>query len=113
MKYTDRQRIQKINEYVDKLNRYIKEHHVTREEVLTDEALHWLVTTPLYNIGEQAYGLSDDYKEKHSEIPWFMLAGLCHRLVHDYEGTNWNVIADVVFEEIPLLLEQLKEIETQ
>lgn len=81
MKYSDQQRIVKIYEYASKLNAYIKEHHVTQEEVLTDFSLQWLITTPLYNIGEQAYHLS-----------------------------AWNVIALVVFEEIPMLLEQLEQL---
>lgn len=42
-----------------------------------------------------------------------MVAGLRHRLVHDYDGTNWNIIAEVVFEELPALLEQLKELMTE
>ena len=36
-----------------------------------------------------------------------MSAGLRHRLVHDYDGTNWNIIAEVVFEELPVLVEQI------
>ena len=36
-----------------------------------------------------------------------MIAGLRHRLVHDYDGTNWNIIAEVVFEELPVLVEQI------
>ena len=52
MKYSDQQRIVKIYEYASKLNAYIKEHHVTQEQVLTDFSLQWLITTPLYNIGE-------------------------------------------------------------
>ena len=55
-----------------------------REALLTDYALQWLVTTPLYNIGEHVYNLSDEFKEVHSDIPWGMIAGLRHRLVHDY-----------------------------
>lgn len=85
MKYSDQQRIVKIYEYASKLNAYIKEHHVTQEEVLTDFSLQWLITTPLYNIGEQAYHLSAEYKATHSDIPWYMISGLRHRLVHDYE----------------------------
>ena len=110
MKYSDQQRIVKIYEYASKLNAYIKEHHVTQEEVLTDFSLQWLITTPLYNIGEQAYHLSAEYKATHSYIPWYMISGLRHRLVHDYDGTNWNVIALVVFEEILMLLEQLEQL---
>lgn len=70
----------------------------------------WLVTTPLYNIREHAYFLSNEYKEAHSNVPWTMISGLRHRLVHDYDGTNWNIIADVIFEELPALLAQLEEL---
>ena len=107
MKQSDQQRINKIYEYASRLNQYIQENNITREALLKDFALQWLVTTPLYNIGEHAYNLSSEYKSMHNEIPWSMIAGLRHRLVHDYDGTNWNVIVDVVFEEIPILLSQL------
>lgn len=76
MKYTDQQRIRKIYEYANKLNQYVKDHEVTRETLMVDEALQWLVTTPLYNIGEQAYCLSDVYKSRHPEISWHMISGL-------------------------------------
>ena len=72
--------------------------------------LQWLVTTPLYNIGEHVYNLSKDYKDAHRNIQWAMISGVRHRLVHDYDGTNWNIIADVVFDELPVLIDQLKKI---
>ena len=108
MKYSDKQRIQKICEYAEKLLTHINENDITKEKLLNDYALQWLVTTPLYNIGEQVYALSDEYKNTHSTMPWSMISGLRHRLVHDYDGTNWNIIADVVFDELPMLLSQLK-----
>ncbi|MCD8337363.1 MAG: DUF86 domain-containing protein [Lachnospiraceae bacterium] len=110
MKYSDEQRVKKICEYSKKLLGYIEENKITKEQLMKEYSLQWLVTTPLYNIGEQVYYLSAAYKEKYIEIPWAMIAGLRHRLVHDYDGTNWNIIADVVFEELPLLLQQLEEI---
>ena len=110
MKYSDKQRIQKIYENAEKLQNYIKEHGVTRNDLLNDYAMQWLVTTPLYNIGEHVYYLSDEYKTAHPEIQWFMIAGLRHRLVHDYDGTNWNIIADVILEELPVLINQIKEL---
>jgi len=72
--------------------------------------LQWLVTTPLYNIGEHVYNLSSEYKKAHDEIPWSMISGLRHRLVHDYDGTNWNIIADVVLKELPILIEQIQRL---
>ena len=109
MKYSDEQRIQKIYVNARKLLHYLTEHEITKEALLNDYALQWLVTTPLYNIGEHAYYLSDEFKAAHREIEWFMIAGLRHRLVHDYDGTNWNIIAEVVFEELPVLVKQIEE----
>ena len=110
MKYSDKQRIQKICEYGEKLLTHINQNNISKENLLNDYALQWLVTTPLYNIGEQVYAMSDEYKTSHREIPWSMISGLRHRLVHNYDGTNWRIIAEVVFEELPILLEQLKEL---
>ncbi len=110
MKYTDEQRIQKIIETACKLLEYIEKNNVTKEMLIEDYSLQWLVTTPLYNIGEHVYNLSIEYKGKYTTIPWAMISGLRHRLVHDYDGTNWNIIADVVMDELPELVKQLKKL---
>lgn len=110
MKYSDKQRIQKIYEYTKKLNDYITENQITKDNLINELPLQWLVTTPLYNIGEHVYYLSDEYKENHKEILWAMISGLRHRLVHDYDGTNWNIIADVIIDELPVFLEQISKL---
>lgn len=110
MKYSEEQHIKKIYENAVKLHEYIISNNIKKEDLLIDVPLQWLVTTPLYNIGEHVYNLSSEYKKAHSEIQWAMISGLRHRLVHDYDGTNWNIIADVIFEEIPTLIEELKKI---
>ena len=81
--------------------------------MISDLSLQWLITTPIYNIGEHAYHLSQNYKAAHDKIPWALISGLRHRLVHDYEDTNWNIIADVVFDDIPRLIEELRIIMTE
>ncbi len=108
MKYSDEQRIARIKETVDKLNRYIQDSGISRDVVLSDETVRWTLTTPLYNIGEHAYNLSDEYKKAHADIPWTKISGLRHRLVHDYENTNWTIICDIVFNVIPEFEKQLE-----
>ena len=39
-----------------------------------------------------------------------MIAGLRHRLVHDYDGTNWNIIIEVIFDELPTFLKQIEQL---
>ena len=108
MKYSDRARVLKIYENAVKLNDYLNSRQISKNDLIGDIYLQWLVTTPLYNIGEHAYNLSKEYKAAHNNVQWSMISGVRHRLVHDYDGTNWNIIADIVFDEIPALIKQLE-----
>lgn len=110
MKYTDLQRVKKILGYAEQLVCYLKETGLDKKTLIDDYKAQWAVTTPLYNIGEHVYYLSDAYKNAHNEIDWHQISGLRHRLVHDYNDTNWNIIADIIFEDIPLLIGQLKKL---
>ncbi len=101
MKYSDEQRIEKIRTTTGKLLSYLKDSGITPEMVMEQEPIRWTITTPLYNIGEHVYNLSDVYKESHSNIPWAKISGLRHRLVHDYDNTNWSLICSIIFEVLP------------
>ena len=101
MKRDDPYRLTRIVELGKQLYRVIEEEGIGREDVLSDLKTQWLITTPLYNIGEQAYCISPEFKAAHPELPWSGVSGLRHRLVHDYEGTNWRLIATIVFDELP------------
>lgn len=110
MKYTDAQRLEKIRDYCGKLLDYIKTAGITRQMLLEDYTVQWTVTTPLYNIGEHTYYLSDDLKATHPEIPWAKISGLRHRLVHSYDSTNWSIIVQVVFDELAEFYEAVQVI---
>lgn len=67
MKYSDEQHIKKIYENSVKLHEYIASNHIKKEDLLKNVPLQWLVTTPLYNIGEHVYNLSAEYKKAHGD----------------------------------------------
>ncbi len=108
MKYSDEQRIEKISDYCEKLLAYLAEQQIDRDTLMKDYAVQWTVTTPLYNIGEHVYALSAEFKDAHPDIPWSMISGLRHRLVHNYEGTNWSIIVEVIFDELPEFAKEIK-----
>ena len=110
MKKSDNERIKKIIDIWSSLQLQIKEHSITKENLLNDEFLQWAVTTPLYNIGEQVYKVSDDTKKQYPDIIWSIVAGLRHRLVHDYEGINWSIIVEVIFDEMDDFVNSIKQI---
>lgn len=108
MKYTDEQRLEKIRSTTEKLLAFLQDKSITAEQIMSEEMVRWTITTPLYNIGEQVYNLSDDFKQSYNQIPWAKISGLRHRLVHDYENTNWSLICAILFEELPGFLTDLQ-----
>lgn len=106
----DAYRLQRIVAVGDQLLEVIARRGITREDLLSDTELQWLVTTPLYNIGEQANCVSDAITGAHPDLPWVSVAGLRHRLVHDYEGTNWSLIGEVLFSELRPFIEGVRDI---
>ena len=107
MNQPDSVRLKKIIDMAGKLLGYIRENHITEEQILSDYAVQWTITTPLYNIGEHTYNLSEELKAAHSEVPWSQIAGMRHRLVHQYEDTNWSIISYVIFHELESYMNQL------
>lgn len=112
---TDQYRLERISEMGHLLLDVISEEGITHESLARDFKLQWLVSTPLFNIGEQVNCLSSDFVAQHSDQPWSSIAGLRHRLVHNYEGTNWSLIGHILEHDIEpfvnavdVILEELK-----
>ena len=110
MNKSDKERLKKIVRLWDMLNGEIGKRSITRELLLNDQFSQWAVTTPVYNIGEQVYQLTPEFKKEHPEVIWSVVSGLRHRLVHDYEGINWSLIADVIFSDMEPFVGQIREI---
>jgi uncharacterized protein with HEPN domain len=53
--------------------------------------------------------LSSEFKKANDEIPWSVVSGLRHRLVHDYDGINWSIIVEVVFDEMDDFIASIKK----
>ena len=47
---------------------------------------------------------------RYPNQPWNMVAGLKHRLVHVYDGINWSIIVEVVFEDMEPFVQDLRNI---
>lgn len=110
MNKTDEERLKKIVKIWTQLCAHLKQRNITEEQLLNDEFSQWAVSTPLYNIGEQVYKLDREFKESHPDIPWSKVAGLRHRLVHEYDGINWTMIAQVLFCEMDTFIDSIKHL---
>lgn len=73
MKKTDTERLKKIVSLWDALSSEIEQRGISREMLLSEQFSQWAVTTPVYNIGEQVYQLSPEFKRsiQVSRGAWF------------------------------------------
>lgn len=108
MSPSDKRHIEAILRFSEELFEMRENGAITRDHVLNDRFTQWAVTTPLYNIGERVAHISVQLKEENPEIPWSKIAGLRHRLVHDYENTSWEIIATVLFDELNEFTDRLR-----
>jgi uncharacterized protein with HEPN domain len=59
------------------------------------------------NIGEAVWKLSDGFKSQRSSLPWHAIAGLRHRLVHEYGAIDPIRIHGMLVRDLPLLIAEV------
>lgn len=67
----------------------------------------------LYNIqviGEAVSRLPDDVRIDHPQIPWPLIKGMRNRLIHEYFGTDFLLVWNVIKNELPPLIPVLRNI---
>jgi len=73
-----------------------------------------VVEACLYNIqviGEAVSKLPEDVKENEQQIPWVLIKGMRNRLIHEYFGTDLNLVWNVIKNELPSFDNDLKKIQ--
>ena len=69
----------------------------------------------LYNIqviGEAVSLLPTDVKENNSHVPWTLIKGMRNRLIHEYFGTDLQLVWNVIKNELPAFQNNLMAIRT-
>ena len=61
-------------------------------------------------IGEAVKNISNNLKEKYSEIEWREIAKTRDKLIHSYFGVDLDVVWDIITLDIPKLSKQIREI---
>ena len=93
MKKSDKERLKKIVSTWENLSRQMQQRGITPELLLEDEFAQWAVTTPLYNIGEQVYQLSSEFKAtRTSRGTWWPACGtaLCMITTVSTGPSSWK-----------------------
>lgn len=107
----DLQTLQHMYNYCAQITLSMERLHMTADSFQGDYLQQNAVSMPLLQIGELArHGLTDDFKEAHSEIPWHALAGMRNRFAHDYGNMNMPTIWNTINIDIPELQRYCREL---
>lgn len=60
-------------------------------------------------IGEAANRVPEDYKLEHPEIEWRRMIGLRNRIIHEYFGIDYEIVWQIIQENIPELQERVQQ----
>lgn len=61
-------------------------------------------------IGEAATRVPEEIRVAHPEIPWRMIIATRNRLAHAYLGIDDDVLWNIIQDEVPALLKQLRKL---
>ena len=73
------------------------------EDLLLDDYFSHAVIRAIEVIGEASKSISPPLKTRYPEIDWREMAGMRDHVIHRYFEINWNIVWDVVSNEIPVL----------
>ena len=83
---------------------------IDRREFVDDLKTRSAVERAVEIIGEASKHIPDDIRRQFPDVPWQSMAGMRDRVSHAYFGIDYDILWQTVTEEIPPLLQRLKEI---
>ncbi|MDY0151918.1 MAG: DUF86 domain-containing protein [Candidatus Cloacimonas sp.] len=78
--------------------------NLEKETFLTSEKEQRAVIMTLLNIGEKVKQLSDDFRQKHSDVPWKHISGLRDMVAHSCFKLDMEDIWNTLYISIPEFL---------
>jgi uncharacterized protein with HEPN domain len=61
-------------------------------------------------IGEAVRHVPDEVQARYPQVPWSLMQGMRHILVHDYYAVKLDIVWRTIQQSLPPLLEPLREI---
>lgn len=97
----DLERLKHILEQIDMLMNLVPE--LSLDTLDTDKVRYYGIVKMTEIIGEAAYKLSDEFIESHTDVPWKVIRGMRHYLVHEYYQISKEGLWDTLTNDLPNL----------
>jgi len=106
--FKDEDRIRHMLEAAQKAAEFSKGR--SRSDLDRDEKLTLSLVHLLEILGEAAGKVSQDFHQRHPEIPWTQVSGIRNRLIHGYFDVDLDIVWRTVTARLPELIVQLKKL---
>ena len=80
------------------------------ETFLNDETLKRAFVRSLEIIGEASKKLPEDIKAMQPDIEWRKITGMRNKLIHNYFGTDYAIVWDVVVNKLAIFRTKLQSL---
>lgn len=91
--------IEDIINSINSIEKFVKNY--SYEDFISDEKTYEAVIRKFGIIGEAANKISEDLKQKYSEIPWRAIIGMRNKVIHGYFGLDLATIWDTIENGLP------------
>lgn len=108
MKKDDTVYLRHILDAIAQIEEYLK--GVSREKFLNNHLLQDGVVRELEIIGEASRNLTDEFREKHSHVPWGQIISLRNRITHAYFDVNLDIVWEITQNDLPMLKPQVERL---
>ena len=102
----DKGRLEDIVEYSTNVTNLIEGYSL--EALIADKRTYYSVMKNIEVVGEAAYMLTKAFKNSHPEIPWKVVQGMRHVLVHDYANVVSATLYDTAINDMIPLRQQVE-----
>ena len=82
----------------------------SRADLDTDRMLNLALVRLTEVIGEASRRVPEDFRSRHTQVPWRDIADLRNRLIHGYETVDFDTLWSIIQKDLPLLIDQLEAI---
>ena len=98
---SDKLYLKHINEAIESIEEYL--HGVSYDKFKSNKMMIDAVVRELEIIGEASNNLSDNFREKHSDVFWRQMKDMRNFLIHEYFGVNTKIVWDTCKNDLPVL----------
>ena len=108
-KFTDIETIQLITRYCQRIQKIVNKLHNDAILFFQDDTAIDAIAMNIIQIGERINSnLTDNFKERYTDIPWRGYVGMRNKLTHAYFELDTKILWESAVTDIPVLYEFCK-----